>query len=226
MTLTKTLLSTALIASLAACSGADSDLPGADESQTESAMPDSEMSMENETMSDDAMDDTAMDDSGMSETMEATRGEVMKKDIMNPDGETIGTVTLTSLGMGGTEVKVDVSGLEQGTHALHFHQTGKCEGPDFTSAGGHFNPTDKEHGFDVAGGPHAGDMENIDVGINGEGVFTVTNERVSIRSDNSDLPALLDADGAALMIHQKADDYTSQPSGAAGARVGCAVIKS
>jgi len=221
MTLTKTLLSTALIASLAACSGGDSDLPGADETRTESAMPDSEMAMESDAMSEDAMDD-----SDMSETMEATRGEVMKKDIMNPEGETIGTVTLTSLGMGGTEVKVDVSDLEQGTHALHFHQTGKCEGPEFTSAGGHFNPTNKDHGFDSADGPHAGDMENINIGVNGEGIFTVTNERVSIRSDDSELPALLDADGSALMIHQKADDYTSQPSGAAGARVGCAVIKS
>lgn len=221
MTLTKTLLSTALIGALAACSGGDNDLPGADETQVESTMPESNMSMENETMSDDDMDGNDMAD-----TMEATRGEVMKKDIMNPEGEKIGTVTLTSLGMGGTEVKVDVSDLEQGTHALHFHQTGKCEGPEFKSAGGHFNPTDNEHGFDTADGPHAGDMENINIGVNGEGIFTVTNERVSLRSDDNDLPALLDADGSALMIHQKADDYTSQPSGAAGARVGCAVIKS
>jgi len=221
MTLTKTLLSTALIATLAACSGADSDLPGADESQTDFATSESEMSMENETMSGDTLDDREMAD-----TMEATRGEVMTKDIMSPDGEKIGAVTLTSLGMGGTEVKVDVSDLEQGTHALHFHQTGKCEGPEFKSAGGHFNPTNKDHGFDSANGPHAGDMENIDIGVNGEGIFTVTNERVAIRSDDSELPALLDADGSALMIHMKADDYSSQPSGAAGARVGCAVIKS
>lgn len=215
MTLSKALLSTAIIASLAACSGNDPDTTvndmDTDVATTESTMP---------------MEDNTMDDTDMADSMENERGEVMTKDIMNPEGETIGTVTLTSLGMGGTEVKVDVSGLEQGTHALHFHQTGKCEGPEFTSAGGHFNPTNKEHGFDVADGPHAGDMENIDIGVNGEGVFTVTNERVSIRSNESELPALLDADGAALMIHQKADDYTSQPSGAAGARVGCAVISS
>ncbi len=226
MTFSKTLLSTALIAALAACSGADSDLPPANDMQTETVTPDSDMSMEDNTMSEDTMNDTAMDDNEMSDTMNAERGEVMKKDIMGADGEKIGAVTLTSLGMGGTEVKVDVSGLEQGTHALHFHQTGKCEGPEFKSAGGHFNPTDKEHGFDSANGPHAGDMENIDIGVNGEGIFTVVNERVSIRGDNSELPALLDADGSALMIHMKADDYTSQPSGAAGARVGCAVIKS
>ncbi|WP_416878036.1 superoxide dismutase family protein [Litorimonas sp.] len=219
MTLSKTLLSTAIIASLAACSGSDPDTT-TDNMDTDMATTESTMSMD-----DDAMDGE-MDDMDMADSMENERGEVMTRDIMNPEGETIGTVTLTSLGMSGTEVKVDVSGLEQGTHALHFHQTGKCEGPDFASAGGHFNPTDKEHGFDVADGPHAGDMENIDVGINGEGVFTVTNKRVSIRSNDSELPALLDADGAALMIHQKADDYTSQPSGAAGARVGCAVITS
>ncbi len=215
MTLSKALLSTAIIASLAACSGNDPDTT-VDDMDTDVATTESTMSME----------DNTMDNTDMADSMENERGEVMTKNIMNPEGETIGTVTLTSLGMGGTEVKVDVSGLEQGTHALHFHQTGKCEGPEFTSAGGHFNPTNKEHGFDVADGPHAGDMENIDIGVNGEGVFTVTNERVSIRSNESELPALLDADGAALMIHQKADDYTSQPSGAAGARVGCAVISS
>lgn len=215
MSLSKALLSTAIIASLAACSGNDPDTT-VDDMDTDVATTESTMSMEDDTM----------DDTDLADSTENERGEVMTKDIMNPEGETIGTVTLTSLGMGGTEVKVDVSGLEQGTHALHFHQTGKCEGPEFTSAGGHFNPTNKEHGFDVVDGPHAGDMENIDIGVNGEGVFTVTNERVTIRSNESELPALLDADGAALMIHQKADDYTSQPSGAAGARVGCAVISS
>lgn len=214
MTLSKALLSTAIIASLAACTGSDTDSATQDEMNTDTAVTESNMSME----------DTTMDDAGMEDSMQSERGEVMTKDIMNPDGEKIGSVTLTSLGMDGTEVKVDVSGLEQGTHALHFHQTGKCEGPDFSSAGGHFNPTNMEHGFDSANGPHAGDMENIDLGVNGEGVFTVTNDRVSIRGDNSELPALLDADGAALMIHMEADDYTSQPSGAAGARVGCAVI--
>ena len=220
MTLSKMLISTAIIASLAACTGNNEDQTMVDEMASDTAETESTMSME-----DNAMDENT-NDTDMADSMDNERGEVMTKDIMNPEGETIGTVTLTSLGMGGTEVKVDVSGLEQGTHALHFHQTGKCEGPEFTSAGGHFNPTNKEHGFDVADGPHAGDMENIDIGVNGEGVFTVTNERVSIRSNESELPALLDADGAALMIHQKADDYTSQPSGAAGARVGCAVISS
>ena len=214
MTLSKALLSTAIIASLAACSGSDTDSAKQDEMNTDTAVTESNMSME----------DTTMEDTDMADTMQNERGEVMTKDIMNPDGEKIGSVTLTSLGMDGTEVKVDVSGLEQGTHALHFHQTGKCEGPDFSSAGGHFNPTNMDHGFDSANGPHAGDMENIDLGVNGEGVFTVTNDRVSIRNDDSELPALLDADGAALMIHMEADDYTSQPSGAAGARVGCAVI--
>lgn len=220
MTLSKILLSTTMIAALAACSGGNSDEYASDTDQTENAAPDSNMSMEDDTMDDEAMNDDKM----MDDEMSNERGEVFKRDVMSPEGDKIGAVTLTSLGTDGTEVKLDVSGLEQGTHAMHFHKTGKCVGPDFKSAGGHFNPTNMEHGFDTAGGPHAGDMKNIEVGVSGEGVFTVTNDRVSIRKVDSDLPPLLDADGSALILHMKADDYSSQPSGAAGARVGCAEL--
>jgi len=219
MTLTKILLSTALIANLAACSGGSSDAP-----DTQTVEPDSNLSMNDSSLDDSAMADDNMNDDKMDNMAEAERGEVLTRDVMSPTGDKIGTVTLTDLGVDGTEVKLDVSGLEQGTHAMHFHQTGKCVGPDFKSAGGHFNPTNMEHGFDTANGPHAGDMKNIEVGVSGEGIFTVTNDRVSIRNGESDLPPLLDADGSALILHMKADDYTSQPSGAAGARVGCAEL--
>lgn len=222
MSFSKFLLSSAMITALAACTSDTTDdyATETEIDQTETVTADSDMSMENNTMDQDEM----MDNDMMDDEMAGERGEVMTRDVMSPDGENIGTVTLTALGTDGTEVRLDVSGLEQGTHALHFHQTGKCEGPDFSSAGGHYNPTNMEHGFETDGGPHAGDMRNIDVGLNGEGVFTIVNERVSIRQANSELPALMDADGSALIIHKQADDYTSQPSGAAGARVGCAVI--
>jgi len=118
-------------------------------------------------------------------------------------------------------VKVEVKGLTPGTRAMHFHEIGRCEAPDFTSSGGHFNPAGVAHG-QVEDGPHAGDMMNIEIDADGNGSFSVLNDMVSVKS--GDLPALMDADGTALVIHAGPDDYESQPSGAAGPRVACAVI--
>ncbi|WP_409433768.1 superoxide dismutase family protein [Litorimonas sp. RW-G-Af-16] len=147
----------------------------------------------------------------------------IEQPILSTIGNQLGTVTLRDLGADGTEVKVTVTGISEGSHAMHFHETGKCEGPDYASAGGHYNPTNAAHGTKMANGPHAGDMMNIDVMGDLTGQMTVINERVSINGDHG-LPPLLDGDGTALIIHEKADDYESQPSGAAGARIGCAVI--
>ena len=145
-------------------------------------------------------------------------------DIKSPAGEVMGQVELSSLGAEGVQVDVGVEGLSAGLHAMHFHETGKCEGPSFKSAGGHYNPTNSAHGSKMQDGPHAGDMMNIYVYEDGRGDSEIVNERVSLNGDYG-LPALFDADGTALIIHERADDYESQPSGAAGARIGCAVIK-
>jgi len=141
--------------------------------------------------------------------------------IMNPQAAEIGTVTLTQLNRGGVEVKIDVSGLTPGTHAMHFHEFGKCDAPDYKSAGGHFNPDGVAHG-EVDDGPHPGDMMNVGIQPDGTGRFVVKNMKVNLRA--GPLPALMDADGTALIIHAGEDDYESQPSGAAGPRVACAVI--
>ena len=143
--------------------------------------------------------------------------------IMSPDGTKLGTVELQSLGSKGVKVHVTVSGISPGTHAMHFHEIGKCIAPDFKSSGGHYNPHGKAHGINMADGPHAGDMMNVVASSDGKGIFSVINDRVSINGEHG-LPALLDADGTALVLHAGADDYESQPSGAAGARIGCAVI--
>ncbi len=148
----------------------------------------------------------------------------LQKDILTASGDVLGTVTLKDLGAAGTEVSVSVSGLEgAGTHAMHFHEIGLCEAPGFTSSGGHFNPTGMAHGKMSPDGPHAGDMMNLEVGEDGTGTLTIINERVSINGDHG-LPALLDSDGTALIIHEKADDYITQPTGAAGGRIGCVVL--
>ncbi|MFT6269234.1 MAG: Cu-Zn family superoxide dismutase [Alphaproteobacteria bacterium] len=149
---------------------------------------------------------------------------VFERTILTATGDTLGTLTLKDLGEGGTEVTVSVSGLDSaGTHAMHFHEFGLCEAPSFTSSGGHKNPMNMAHGKLSADGPHAGDMMNMEVGSDGKGTLTLINELVSINGDHG-LPALLDDDGTALIIHEKADDYMTQPTGAAGGRIGCAVL--
>lgn len=148
----------------------------------------------------------------------------LQSDIQRANGEVIGTITVTSLGADGVKVDVTVRDILEGTHAMHFHEFGRCDGPDFTSAGGHYNPDGKAHGMKMEGGPHAGDMMNVQANADGSGDFSVINDRVSIAGDY-DLPALMDGDGTALILHARGDDYESQPSGAAGPRIGCAVLK-
>jgi len=136
--------------------------------------------------------------------------------IKNSDGNEIGKIEITSASSGGVDLLVTVKDLTPGSHAMHFHEFGRCDGPDFKSAGGHYNPDA------VAHGNHAGDMMNVNVAADGTGKFEVTNGKVNLKTGS--LPALMDADGTALIIHAGEDDYTSQPSGAAGPRVACAVI--
>jgi len=151
----------------------------------------------------------------------AATAETLVFPIQNSETSPIGQVSLRSLKSGGVKVIVEVEGLTPGVHAMHFHETGLCTAPDFKSSGGHYNPTGVAHG-NVDSGPHAGDMMNVVIGADGTGRFEITNAEVSL--NGSDLPALLDADGTALVIHAGPDDYKSQPSGAAGPRVACAAI--
>jgi len=139
-------------------------------------------------------------------------------------GKDVGTAKLSD-GPGGKGVKIAVNlkGLPPGEHALHFHATAKCEAPGFTTAGGHFNPTTAHHGINnpATPKPHAGDMANFTVGKKGTAKFTVTNDAVTL----SDGPnSLFTGGGTALMIHAKADDLMSDPSGNAGDRIACGTI--
>jgi Cu-Zn family superoxide dismutase len=111
--------------------------------------------------------------------------------------------------------------LPRGTRAFHIHEVGKCD-PPFESAGGHFNPTGKQHGKDNPNGPHAGDLPNLDVPQSGRVKVQVVVKDVSLDTGRG---ALLDADGAALVVHEGADDYKSDPAGNAGKRLACGVIR-
>jgi superoxide dismutase, Cu-Zn family len=131
------------------------------------------------------------------------------------DGADRGTATLT-MADGRMRLTVDASGLARGVHGVHIHDVAKCEGPAFASAGTHWNPTMKMHGRDNPMGAHEGDLPNLMIGTDGRG---------SISIDVPGIPAqLLDADGAAVVIHADPDDYKTDPSGNSGGRIACGVL--
>ena len=145
----------------------------------------------------------------------------LKVEMKNAKGESIGVATIMEKKGAGVEIALDVKGLSAGEHALHFHMTPKCEGPEFTSAGAHFNPAAKKHGMQNPEGPHAGDMSNFTVTAAGTAKATVTNANVTLGAGAN---SLLVNGGTALMVHAAADDMKSDPGGNAGARFACGVI--
>lgn len=138
--------------------------------------------------------------------------------LRDAGGRQVGRVLLRDSYVG-VLVQGTVSDLGLGAHAIHIHSVGKCE-PPFTSAGGHFNPTGRQHGFLNQHGPHAGDMPNIITPAAGSLRFEFRVPGVTLKAGNR----LLDDDGASIVVHASGDDYRTDPAGNSGARMACGVI--
>jgi Cu-Zn family superoxide dismutase len=142
-------------------------------------------------------------------------------DLRSLSGAMIARATATQVG-DSIRIKVEAAGMQPGTYGAHVHTTGRCERPDFASAGPHWDPTGQQHGKNNPRGMHKGDLPNLFVGTDGRGSFEFTIPGSSV---SSGALSLLDADGAAVVVHQNADDYRTDPSGNSGARIACGVLR-
>ena len=144
-------------------------------------------------------------------------------DLVNAQGATIGHARLAATA-DGVKVSVMVSQLAPGEHGIHIHNVGKCEGPAFTTAGGHFNPASAHHGVNNTADPHPhlGDLPNLTVDAAGKGKLSFLIKGATLDPGPN---SLFHDGGTALVIHAKPDDLMSDPSGNSGDRIACGVIQ-
>lgn len=153
----------------------------------------------------------AAEHGGASRTASAT--------LKTPGGKTIGQASLRETPHG-VLVHLKMAEAPDGTRAVHLHTTGRCEGPAFESAGGHFNPKKATHGFASASGPHVGDLPNLHIPDDGTLEVEFLARDATLGADG-----LADADGSAIVLHAGTDDYMTDPAGNAGDRIACGVIQ-
>ena len=174
---------------------------------------------ENTTAEDRIEEDVVQEDAEMQEVeqeMQTVTVQLEPKSNSNVSG----SVTFTEED-GEVTMEANIKGLKEGQHAIHLHETADCSAEDGTSAGGHWNPTFEDHGkWGDENGYHRGDIGNFDVNSDGVGTITFSTDQWCIGCDDEKKNIL----NKAVIVHEGVDDYTSQPSGAAGTRVACAGI--
>ena len=141
-------------------------------------------------------------------------------EMVAADGLAIGKVTFEQV-PAGVLIYVEIDRLPPGLHGIHLHSVGSCT-PDFTYAKGHINPGKAMHGLRHPDGPDNGDLPNLYVAGDGTARAEFYTTRVAVQDG---VPALLDADGSAVIIHENPDDHLTQPIGGAGGRIACGVIE-
>lgn len=142
-------------------------------------------------------------------------------EMRDASGQAVGKARFKN-GPGGVTLEAEFSHLPPGVHALHIHESGSCEGPKFTSAGGHFNPTQRQHGMENPSGPHGGDLPNFTVDSSGAARIPSQGLRVNLTPGSPS--SLLKPGGTALVVHAGPDDNKTDPAGASGDRIACGVI--
>lgn len=174
-------------------------------------------SADNAGVNEVAIDNAAITDDADSN---AIAGVPQSFNFTGADGALLGSVTVSE-DPSGLVLNVKGVAMPVGVHGIHLHEKGLCQGPKFESAGGHWNPNAKQHGRDNPAGAHTGDLPNLTVAADGSANTSIPVAGAMLASGQM---MLADADGTALVIHAKADDYKTDPSGASGDRIACAVL--
>lgn len=149
-------------------------------------------------------------------------GAKRQVELIGSNGESVGKAELTQMSKG-VHIRVEAFNLVPGKHGFHIHESGKCDPPDFKTAGGHFNPMNKQHGFENPNGIHAGDLPNLFVGTDGTVKAEMVAKNVTLAEGQPN--SLIRPGGTSLVIHAGADDYKSDPAGNSGGRVACGRIQ-